>query len=211
MMPEKRNISVQAASRICLLFAFTLLAACSSAPAKKATDVAQNAVTSKTTASVIKVSAEAKDDFSAAMALVKSEDYDGAIALLNKVIKEAPQSAVPYINLALIYKKQGKLKPAEEKLKQALLAEPENPVAHNEYALLYRKTGRFSEARNLYEKILGLHPNFNIVHKNMGILCDLYLRDYSCALNHYVTYSNNVQDDKSVKIWIADLQKRLNK
>ena len=87
----------------------------------------------------------------------------------------------------------------------------DNPVANNESALLYRKTGRFKEARQVYEQTLMKYPNFNIMHKNLGILCDLYLKDYECALKHYVFYSNAVQDDKTVKIWIADVQKRVGK
>jgi hypothetical protein len=50
-----------------------------------------------------------------------------------------------------------------------------------------------------------------MVHKNLGILCDIYMKDYACALKHYEFYSSVVQDDKAVKIWIADLQKRSGK
>ena len=150
-----------------------------------------------------------RSEFDTAMAHIKAEEYDKGIEILNKVVKEVPNTPVPSINLALAYEKVDKLKPAEESLKQALNAEPDNPVANNELALLYRKTGRFAEARQIYEKILDKYPNFRIVHKNLGILCDLYTKDYECALKHYVFYSNVVQDDKTVKIWIADLQKRV--
>lgn len=157
------------------------------------------------------VSPQAKADFDAAMHFVNTEEYDKAIELLNKVVKAEPQNAAASINLALVYKKQGNLKQAEDSLKVALTAEPENPVANNEYALLYRKTGRFAEARALYEKTLEKYPHFTMAHKNLGILCDLYLKDYECALKHYTIYSSVMQDDKSAKIWIADLQKRTGK
>lgn len=166
-------------------------------------------VEARSASPVVVLTAEARADFDAAMAYIKAEEYEKGIELLNKVVKAAPNNAVPNINLALVYKKQGKLKPAEDSLKLALAAEPDNPVAHNEFALLYRKTGRFKEALGLYERILEKHPNFMMVHKNSGILCDLYMKDYMCALKHYVIYSDAMQDDKTVKIWIADLQKRL--
>lgn len=159
----------------------------------------------------IALTSEARADFEKAMVFIKAEEYEKGIELLNKVVKVSQNYAAPYINLALAYKKLGKLKLAEENLKLALNAEPENPVAGNEYALLYRKTGRFAEARQLYEKTLEKYPNFKMAHKNLGILCDLYIKDYECALKHYVFYSNVTQDDKTVKIWIADLQKRLGK
>lgn len=162
-----------------------------------------------TTAAVL--TSESREDFDAAMAFIKAEEYAKAIDLLTKVTKAVPNNAIANINLALVYKQQGKLKEAEECLKLALIAEPENPVAHNEYAFLYRKTGRFAEARGLYEKILGKYPNFNMAHKNLGILCDLYMKDFECALKHYVIYSDVNQDDKIVKTWIADLRNRVGK
>lgn len=156
-------------------------------------------------------SAELRAEFDVAMEAIKVKDYEKGIALLSKVVSISQLFAIPYINLAIAYKKIGKLSDAEDNLKLALKVEPENPVANNEYALLYRKTGRFTEARQRYEKILEKYPNYIMAHKNLGILCDLYTKDYECALKHYVVYSNVIQDDKTVKIWIADVQKRLGK
>jgi tetratricopeptide (TPR) repeat protein len=92
-----------------------------------------------------------------------------------------------------------------------LSLEPDNPIANNEYGLLYRKTGRFNEARQLYESLLAKYPYYPLVHKNLGILCDIYLRDYQCALKEYEFYSGAEPDDKTAKIWIADVQRRLGK
>ncbi len=162
-------------------------------------------------AAVAVITPEVRSDFDVAMTHIRAEEYDVGIELLSKVVKTVPNAAVPNIDLALAYKKTGKLKQAEESLQQALAAEPDNPVANNELALLYRKTGRFAQARQLYEKMLDKYPDYRMVHKNLGILCDLYMKDYECALSHYEFYSNVVQDDKAVKIWIADLKKRSGK
>jgi len=157
------------------------------------------------------VSSETRADFKVAMDFIQAEEYAKGIELLKKVAKDLPNNAIPEVNLSIVYMKLDKLKLAEESLNLALKVDPENPVANNEYALLYRKTGRFKEARGLYEKILDKYPNFIIVHKNLGILCDMYMKDYECALKHYAFYSDVVQSDKTVKIWIADLQKRSGK
>lgn len=197
------NLAVLRKACITLFFA-VLLQGC-------ATDKAGKVEAIHPAIQAVSITSEMRADFDAAMSFINSEQYEKAAELLNKVAKAAPNNAVASINLALVYKKLGKLKLAEESLKQALMAEPENPVANNEYALLYRRTGRFVEARGLYEKILDKYPNFNMVHKNLGILCDLYTKDYECALKHYEIYSSVMQDDKTVKIWIADIQKRLGK
>src|SRR5512139_955034 len=157
------------------------------------------------------VTPEVRADFDAAMARMNAQDYPQGIELLGKVIAQIPNNPVPYINRGMAHTRMGNLKPAEEDLKRALELEPGNPVANNEYGLLYRKTGRFGEARKLYESLLAKYPYYPLVHKNLGILCDLYLRDYDCALREYEAYSSATPEDKTIKIWIADVQRRLGK
>lgn len=156
----------------------------------------------------VEIAPEVRSDFEEGMQNIKAGRYDKGIVLLNKVTEQVKTNAVPYINLAMAYSKVGDLKLAEENLKLALAVEPYNPVASNEYAVLYRKTGRFGEARALYEKILKKYTRFYLARKNLGILCDLYLRDYACALKQYELYSNAFPERKDVKIWIADVRKR---
>jgi len=148
-------------------------------------------------------------DFERAVAVMKDQDYGQAVDLLEKVIEQSPNVTAPYIDIAIAYQRIGKPEQAEEHLKAALRLVPDHPVASNEYGLLCRKAGRFSDARAIYEKAIARFPDYYPVHRNLGILCDLYLNDPVCALEHYEIYSEARPEDKQVKLWISDLRDRL--
>jgi Tfp pilus assembly protein PilF len=158
---------------------------------------------------VPKMDKASRRDFDRAVAMLKERDYGQAVDLLEKVIEQSPGVTAPYIDIAIAYQRIGKPEQAEEHLKSALKLFPVHPVACNEYGLLYRKTGRFAEAREIYEKAIARFPDYYPVHRNLGILCDLYLDDPVCALEHYEIYSKARPEDKQVKLWIADLRDRL--
>ncbi len=148
-------------------------------------------------------------DFDLAVTMLKEQDYSHAIELLEKIIEQSPGVTAPYINVAIAYRVVGKPDLAEAHLKTALELVPGHPVACNEYGLLYRKSGRFAEARAIYETSLTNFPDYYPVHKNLGILCDLYMNDLACAIEHYEIYSQAMPEDRQVKIWITDLRSRL--
>ena len=148
-------------------------------------------------------------DFDRAVAMLKEQEYVRAIDLLEKVIGQSPGVTAPYIDIAIAYQRIDKPEQAEEHLKTALELFPGHPVACNEYGLLYRKTGRFAEAREMYEKAIARFPDYYPAQRNLGILCDLYLDDAQCALEHYEIYSEARPGDGQVKLWIADLRARL--
>lgn len=150
-----------------------------------------------------------REDFQRAVALLNQGDDARAIELLEKVIQQSPDVTAPYIDLAMAYERVGKLDKAEAHLKTALSLVSDHPAACNEYGLLCRKTGRFEEARAIYEKALASFPDFYPIHRNLAILCDLYLNDAACAMEHYKIYSNGNPEDRKVKMWIADLQNRM--
>lgn len=152
---------------------------------------------------------DVRDDFEQALTLLKKEEYDKAIELLNKVIESEKRLPAPYVNLGMAYIKKGDNTKAEQYLHQALALDLAHPVANNELGLLYRKAGRFDDAKKAYTNALAEHPDYLPVLKNLAILCDIYLRDANCALVQYEEYLKYAPDDKMVPIWIADLKRRM--
>ena len=150
-----------------------------------------------------------RKDFERAVAMMKDQDYEKAVDILEQIIEKSPGVTAPYIDIAIAYRRIGKPEKAEEHLKAALQLVPDHPVASNEYGLLCRKDGRFADARAIYDKAIARFPGYYPMHRNLGILCDLYLNDPECALEHYEIYSEAKPEDKQVKLWIADLRARL--
>jgi tetratricopeptide (TPR) repeat protein len=151
---------------------------------------------------------QASADFDRAGAMIKEARYDQAIELLEKVIARSPDLTAPHINIAIVYVRVNKPELAEQHLKKALELIPAHPLASNEYGLLLRKAGRFAESRLIYEKSLSVFPEYSPLHRNLGILCDLYLKESACALEHYEVYAKAMPKDQQVKLWLVDLQTR---
>lgn len=157
----------------------------------------------------IDIDSDIEDSFNQAVKHLKAQEYDQAIALLTDIIQMEKRAAAPYVNLGMAYDLKGDVKQAEEYLQQAVSIDLAHPVANNQLGLLYRKQGRFDDARKAYTNALSQYPDYLPVRKNLGILCELYLRDFPCAMEQYEYYQKLRPDDKSVNNWVVDLSRRM--
>ncbi len=194
--------------RICSIYLLAVfLFACAGGEIKDEADVGSI----KKQVGHVDVDSDVELDFKNAILLMQEDKYAQAIPVLNTVIEREKRLPAPYVNIAIAYNKVGDTKAAEENLISALKLEIGHPVANNELGLLYRKKGKFKAARTAYENAIKDHPEYLPAIRNLGVLCDLYMHDFNCALQQFEDYLELKPDDKTVAIWVADVKRRLGK
>jgi len=203
----ERNMKVSMLRRGSIFLLTLFLFACTTGEVKKETDV----ISIKKPSSHVDVDSDVELDFKNAVALMQQKKYAQAIPVLNAVIEREQRLPAPYVNVAIAYNKLGDIKAAEKNLISALKLDIGHPVANNELGLLYRKKGKFKAARTAYENAIKEHPDYLPAIKNLGVLCDLYIHDFDCALQQFEDYLELQPDDKTVAIWVADVKQRLAK
>ncbi|MBE9564359.1 MAG: tetratricopeptide repeat protein [Proteobacteria bacterium] len=156
----------------------------------------------------VDIDSDVEQDFKNAVELMQQDKYAQAVSLLNAVIEREKRLPSPYVNIAIAHNKLGDVKEAEKNLISALKLDIGHPVANNELGLLYRKAGKFNAARTAYENAIKDNPEYLAAKRNLGVLCDLYLHDFNCALEQFEDYLDIAPNDKTVVIWVADVKRR---
>lgn len=156
------------------------------------------------------VSPAAEADFAAALDAMASDDVVEAELRLEQFVLEYPQFPGGFVNLAIVYGRDGRHEDAHAALDQALALEPMHASANHQLGILLRQQGEFADAEQAYLRALEAAPAFALAHRNLGILLDLYLQRPSEALQHYRRYQElTAEPDAIVGRWIIDLERRV--
>lgn len=148
--------------------------------------------------------------YDSALNAMRAEDLLQAELELEELLLAEPGFPGPYVNLALIYNRDGRQAEARFALEQAIAIAPGFPPANNELGRLMRELGEFEAAEAAYRRALETDPANAIAHLNLGILLDLYLQRGDEALTHYNDYQATLSEpDETVARWIVDLERRI--
>jgi len=210
MQPRAEIASATAAWRTLLaLMAGGLFSGCATPGGSGPAVVETHGARGFTVTEEVRVGGGVRGDFERAVELLGEERYEEGIELLVAVTEAAPDLTTPHIDLGMAYRHVDDLEAAEASLRRALELGPRHPVALNELGIVQRRRGRFEEARRSYEQALDVAPGFHFARRNLAILCDVFLADLECALEHYERYAEALPGDETVAMWIADIRNRL--
>jgi len=154
--------------------------------------------------------APATQAYDRALAAMSSGDYTEAELELAQLTLQYPDYAGPYVNLAILYRRDGRASEARDALELALALDPGHPAANNQLGMLLRSEGQFGAAEEAYLNAIAADPGYPLAHYNLGVLLDLYLKRPADALEHYEHYQGlAAEPDDRVSRWIIDLRRRL--
>jgi Flp pilus assembly protein TadD len=158
----------------------------------------------------VEVPERALTSYARALNAMNAENWFQAEVEFEQLIVEYPAYPGPYVNLAILYRRDNRVDEAEFALNQALAIAPEHPAANSELGVIYRERGAFADAESAYRRALEGDPSYALAHYNLGILYDLYLKREADALEHYEAYlSFAARPDAEVERWVVDLRRRL--
>jgi len=205
---NRQYIRNTAAESILLLMMLVIMGGCATSNSKRAAPIETSDAYGFTITESARIGIRVRSDFDEANRRIEEKDFQQGIELLEEVVMAFPELSAAHINLAIAYQRIDDLDLAEASLLRALESNPRHPAAHNELGIVYRRMGRFEDARESYEKSLEMQPSFHFARKNLAILCDLFLRDTECALEHYELYREADPENEKTAMWIADLKNR---
>jgi tetratricopeptide (TPR) repeat protein len=151
----------------------------------------------------------AAQQYSQALALMRSGRNTDAELEFKQLALEYPQFAGPQLNLGLLYLRESHYAEAEAAFKAALDRNPESAVANNELGITERKLGKFAEAEAAYQRTIAIEPNYAPAYLNLGVLYDLYLAEPQKALEQFEHYLTLAGENKQVAGWVIELRKRV--
>jgi len=146
---------------------------------------------------------------------VKRIDAESLLQAEEKLLAASalyPNKSGPYANLGIVYTQAEQYKQAEDAFLSALKITTNDASVYNHMGIMYRQQGKFDQALAHYHQAISVDAEYANAHLNLGILYDLYLQQPRQALGHYKVYQTLTADkDKTVALWIVDLQRRLKK
>lgn len=186
---------------------FLILAGCTVLP-RQETGWDGTAGTPTLSSSADKEVAQYRDAISA----LNNSQLEFAQAEFQRIARNRPELAGPWINLALIDIRKNDIQGARKNVAKALERNPKMPQAFNLRGFVELSRGNVAKAADDYRQAIALKEDYAIAHYNLALIHDIYFQDLKVATRHYKRYLEltNNQDKKTAE-WVTELERQLSK
>ena len=136
-----------------------------------------------------------------------NNDLANAQRIFNEFIRNKPQLAGAYTNLALIHFKKKEHDKSHKLVNKALQLNEKQAQALNLRAQLYVIEGKIHKAKDDYLLAIEIKPEYINAQYNIALLYDIYLQEIELAIKHYKIYMSLLKKpDEATKEWTTHLE-----
>ncbi len=133
--------------------------------------------------------------------LLRQGDTDGALSVVNKVLKQSPKIPEARFLKGLILVEQGNTTQAIAVFTALTRDYPELPEPYNNLAVIYAAEGDYDRARDALQSALKTHPSYSTAYENLG---DIYAKLASEAYQQALDLEKDGADGLRVKLSLID-------
>ncbi len=100
--------------------------------------------------------------------LVNLEEWDKAIEIFQKVLKNDPKDGNCYFNIGICYFHKDEINKATDNFQQAINLNPDDIFAHFYLGNIYQSSGLTNFAIESYKKVLSISPDYSWAYYNLA-------------------------------------------
>ncbi|MEE9615353.1 MAG: tetratricopeptide repeat protein [Thermodesulfobacteriota bacterium] len=142
-------------------------------------------------------------------------ELDSSLTYYEEAESEDPENPYLHYNMGMLLLEKGKASEAVGRLKRALTLREDHPEVPLTLAKALLLSGDVHGALEIYTGIMKEDPGQTLVYRNMGIIYEIYLRDYDKAVAYYTSYlsmdGEGGEGAKEVRAWIDIARARAGK
>lgn len=196
-------VSTMNCNRLILLISVLLLSSCAQENIKPTGQSSAIEETEKTKS----VSKSDREKYRDGITALYNDDLSKAQRIFNEFIRNKPDLAGAYSNLALVHFKKKEYDKSLKQINKAIELNSKQAQALNLRAQLYVIDGKIHEAKDDYIKAVEIKPAYVNAQYNLALLYDVYLQEISLAIKHYKIYMGLLKKpDETTKEWISHLE-----
>ena len=186
----------------CILLLMLLLSSCAQKQLKETDSPTEGTATSNKS-----VSSSQRVKYRDGITALYNNDLSKAQRIFNEFIRNNPELAGGYTNLALVYFKKNEYVKSLKQVNKALELNPKQAQALNLRAQLYVRDGKIHKAKKDYIQSVTIKPKYINAQYNLALLYDIYLQEIEPAIKHYKIYLSLLKKpDEATEEWVTHLQ-----